>query len=128
MLYASTVATLKREFGLTYITEELRASSNHEMTLQSYQHHVRTQAAPPPRTMREEEMMEIHQREVIQYIFPMRYSFVCSQATADISVDTRHPTLQGLTFPFDENVIEALHLFKKHQVDYIQLVNSIASN
>ena len=44
------------------------------------------------------------------------------QASADISVDTRHPTLQGLTFPFDENVIEAIHLFKKHQVDYIQLV------
>jgi len=27
MLYASTVATLKREFGLTYITEEIRATS-----------------------------------------------------------------------------------------------------
>jgi hypothetical protein len=27
MLYASTVATLKREFGLTYITEEIRAST-----------------------------------------------------------------------------------------------------
>lgn len=105
MLYASTAATLKREFGLAYITQELRASSVHEMTIQSFQQHVRTQAAPPPRTMREEEMMEIHQRE----------------ATADISVDTRHPTLQGLMFPFDENVIEALHLFKKQQVDYIQL-------
>ena len=64
MLYASTVATLKREFGLTYITEELRASSGNEMSINSYHQHVRTQAAPPPRTMREEEMMEIHQREV----------------------------------------------------------------
>ncbi len=27
MLYASTVATLKREFGLTYITQEIRATS-----------------------------------------------------------------------------------------------------
>jgi hypothetical protein len=27
MLYASTVATVKREFGLTYITEEIRAST-----------------------------------------------------------------------------------------------------
>jgi hypothetical protein len=27
MLYASTVATLKREFGLTHITEEIRATS-----------------------------------------------------------------------------------------------------
>lgn len=26
-------------------------------------------------------------------------------------------------FPFDENVVEALHLFKKQDVDYIQLVN-----
>jgi hypothetical protein len=26
-------------------------------------------------------------------------------------------------FPFDENVIEALHLFKKQNVDYVQLVN-----
>ncbi|CAF0863300.1 unnamed protein product [Adineta ricciae] len=105
MLYASTVATLKREFGLTYITQEFRASSKNEMTSHSFQQHVRTQDAPPPRTMREEEMLEIQQRE----------------ASADISVDTRHPTLQGLTFPFDENVIEAIHLFKKHQVDYIQL-------
>ena len=64
MLYASTIATLKREFGLTYITQELRASSINEMTIKSFQQHVRTQAAPPPRTMREEEMMEIHQREV----------------------------------------------------------------
>lgn len=44
------------------------------------------------------------------------------QANADVSIDTRHATLQGLKFPLDENVIEALHLFKKHQVDYIQLV------
>ncbi len=66
MLYASTVATLKREFGLTYITQELRASSISEMNIHSYDQHVRTQAASPPRTMREEEMMEIHQREVTQ--------------------------------------------------------------
>ncbi len=68
MLYASTVATLKREFGLTYIAQELRASSMNEMTIHSYHQHVRTQAAPPPRTMREEEMMEIHQREVNKFI------------------------------------------------------------
>ncbi|UJR10174.1 hypothetical protein I4U23_014390 [Adineta vaga] len=105
MLYASTVATLKREFGFTYITQEFRASSKTEMNSHSFQQHVRTQAAPPPRTMREEEMLEIQQRE----------------ASADISVDTRHPTLQGLRFPFDENVIEAIHLFKNHKVDYIQL-------
>lgn len=105
MLYASTVATLKREFGLTYITEEIRASSKSEMTLHSYHQHVHSAAAPPPKTMREEEMDEIKQREV----------------SSDISVDSRNRTLQGLRFPFDENVMEALHLFKKHDVDYVQL-------
>ncbi|CAF1002276.1 unnamed protein product [Rotaria sordida] len=105
MLYASTVATLKREFGLTYITQEIRASSMNEMTIHSFHQHIRSQEAPPPRTMREEEMLEIQQREV----------------SADISIDSRHQTLQGLTFPFDENVVEALHLFKKQDVDYVQL-------
>ncbi|CAF0820152.1 unnamed protein product [Rotaria sp. Silwood1] len=106
MLYASTVATVKREFGLTYITQEIRATSRDEMTIQSVHQHLHNQAAaaPPPRTMHEEEMFEIHQRE----------------ANADISINTRHATLQGLKFPFDENVIEAIHLFKKHNVDYIQ--------
>lgn len=105
MLYASTVATLKREFGLTYITQEIRATSPNEMTLQSFDQHLRSQAAPPPRTMREEEMLEIQQREV----------------TSDISIDSRHQTLQGLMFPFDENVVEALHLLKKGNIDYVQM-------
>jgi hypothetical protein len=34
------------------------------MTSHSFDQHVRSQAAPPPRTMREEEMFEIQQREV----------------------------------------------------------------
>ncbi len=38
------------------------------MTIQSFHQHVRTKAATPPRTMREEEMLEIHQREVKQII------------------------------------------------------------
>ncbi|UJR35849.1 hypothetical protein I4U23_028593 [Adineta vaga] len=105
MLYASTVATLKREFGLAYITEEIRASSINEMTINSFHQHIRTQAAPPPRTIREEEMHEIKQREI----------------TSDISVDSKHQTLQGLMFPFDENVLEALHLFKNQTVNYIQM-------
>ena len=34
------------------------------MTSHSFHQHLRTQAAPPPRTMREEEMFEIKQNEV----------------------------------------------------------------
>lgn len=105
MLYASTVATLKREFGLTYISEEIRATSVSEMNINAFHQHCRSKNAPPPRTMREDEMFEIQHTEV----------------KSNISVDTRHATLQGLMFPLDENVIEALHLFKKEKVDYIQL-------
>ncbi|CAF0906034.1 unnamed protein product [Adineta steineri] len=105
MLYASTVATLKREFGSAYITEEIRATSMDEMTIKSFHQHVRTQAAPPPRTNNELDKLENQ----------------AAEANADISVDSRHQTLQGLMFQFDENVIEALHLFKKQDVDYVQL-------
>jgi hypothetical protein len=34
------------------------------MTIDSFNKHIRSQTAPPPRTMREEEMLEIQQREV----------------------------------------------------------------
>jgi hypothetical protein len=34
------------------------------MTINSFHKHIRSQAAPPPMTMREEEMNEIKQREV----------------------------------------------------------------
>jgi hypothetical protein len=34
------------------------------MTINSFHEHNRSQAAPPPRSMREEEMFEIQQREV----------------------------------------------------------------
>lgn len=38
-----------------------------EMNVHSFHQHVRNQAAPPPRTMREEEMLEIKQREVRRF-------------------------------------------------------------
>jgi hypothetical protein len=34
------------------------------MTINSFHQHIRNRAAPPPRTMREEEMLEIKQQEV----------------------------------------------------------------
>jgi hypothetical protein len=34
------------------------------MTINSFHQHVRSQAAPPPRTIREEEMIDIRQGEV----------------------------------------------------------------
>lgn len=40
------------------------------------------------------------------------------------SVKTRQQTLQGLRFPFDEKVTEALDSFKQKTLDYLQLVRA----
>jgi hypothetical protein len=40
----------------------------------------------------------------------------------DISVASRHKTVHGLMFPFDEKVPESLNAFKEQNIDYIQLV------
>lgn len=84
MLYTSTVATLKREFGLGSITQEIRTSTpvqtrkkidfvsesnvQNEMTLDFLEKHRRSEAAPPPLTAREEEKKEIEKAEVREYL------------------------------------------------------------
>jgi hypothetical protein len=40
----------------------------------------------------------------------------------DVNVATRHKTLHGLMFAFDEKVIESLNSFKEQNIDYLQLV------
>jgi hypothetical protein len=40
------------------------------------------------------------------------------------SVKSRQQTLQGLRFPFDDKVTEALDSFKQKTVDYLQLVRA----
>ena len=105
MLYASTKATLKRQFGSTQIKDELFASSREEATLSAYKKHKVASSAPAPLTMREEELQEVKRREV----------------GADIGVDTKHQTMAGVSFPLTKNAVSALTSFAQGQLQYVRL-------
>jgi len=105
MLYASTKATLKKEFGAGQIKEEVFATTKDETTWTGYLKHKRNRDAPAPLSMSEEERAEIKRAEV----------------NTDIGVDTRHKTLQGLAFPLTAKAIDALNNFKSKQLNYVQL-------
>lgn len=64
MLYASTKATLKTEFGSAYIKEEIHATTAAEVTLDGYHRHKAAHNSPAPLTLREEELLEIRQNEL----------------------------------------------------------------
>ena len=64
MLYASTKATFKKEFGQNQIKEEVYANMREDVSLAGYLRHERAGAAPAPLSREEEEMLEIKQKEV----------------------------------------------------------------
>lgn len=104
MLYASTKATLKLEFGSSHIKEELHATTKDETTLQGYYRNKKNFAAPAPLTSREEELNEIKKTEV----------------NTDISTDTRHQTLGGINFPLTEAASNAIKDATHGLHDYLQ--------
>ena len=58
-----------------------------------------------PLTRQEQEMAEIKEQE----------------SRVDISVDSKHNTLAQLSFPFNDQAINALEQYKQMQSDYVQL-------
>ena len=105
MLYASTKATFKKEFGGGQLREEYYANMMEEVTLAGYKRHLKVEAAPGPLTREEEEMKEIKQTET----------------RVEISVDTKQATLGSLQFPFEKNALNAIETYWKKGYDYVQL-------
>ena len=105
MLYASTKASLKKEFGGGQLKEEFYANMMEEVTLAGYRRHLRAEAAPGPLTREEEEMLEIKQTE----------------SRVEISVDTKQATLASLQFPFEKHALNAIETYWKKGYDYLQL-------
>ena len=105
MLYASTKASLKKEFGGGQLKEEFYANMLEEVTLAGYRRHLRSEAAPGPLTREEEEMMEIKQTE----------------SRVEISVDTKQATLASLQFPFEKQALNAIESYWRKGYDYLQL-------
>jgi len=105
MLYASTKATLKMQFGGTQIKDEMFGTVKDDVSLQGYMKHIAASNCPAPLTFSEEELQNIKK----------------SETGVDISIDTRHQTIQGLAMPISDAAIEKLFDMKEGIVDYIQL-------
>ena len=105
MLYASTKATFKKQFGASQIKDEYYANTKEEITLAGYRKHLAVDAAPGPLTRQEEEMKEIKETE----------------SRVEISVETKHNTLSALSFPFQREASSALEKYSGGTWDYVQL-------
>jgi len=105
MLYASTKATFKKEFGQGQFKDEYFATMREDVTLAGYKRHLKVEAAPGPLSREEEEMLEIKQ----------------SETRVEIGVDSRQATLAALAFPFDKNALNAIETYWKKGYDYVQL-------
>lgn len=105
MLYASTKATLKLEFGTGQIKDELFGTVQSDINMQGYIKHRNAALAPAPMTFAEEELQMIKK----------------SESGVEISIDTKHPTIQGVAFPMSDAVIAKLFDFKDGLLNYVQM-------
>lgn len=105
MLYAATRATVKKEFGGGHIKDELFGTVKEDISLNGYQKHVSSSSAPAPLTAAEQELQQIRINEV----------------KTEISVESKHQTLQGLAFPLQPDAQQAIQLLKQKKINYIQL-------
>lgn len=104
MVYASTKATLKSEFGSAKIKEEFHATTNDELSLKGYYKHKSNVNAPAPLTMREEELNNMRKTEI----------------NTDFGTDSRQQTLTGLACKLQNDAIDALHNMLKGHHNYLQ--------
>ncbi|KAM7230120.1 hypothetical protein CapIbe_018837 [Capra ibex] len=105
MLYAATRATVKKEFGGGHIKDELFGTVKDDLSFAGYQKHLSSCAAPAPLTSAERELQQIRINEV----------------KTEISVESKHQTLQGLAFPLQPQAQRALQQLRQKAINYIQL-------
>ncbi|XP_069500100.1 twinfilin-2 isoform X6 [Ambystoma mexicanum] len=105
MLYAATRATVKKEFGGGHIKDELFGTLKEDLSLAGYKRHVSSCSAPAPLTAAERELQEIK----------------ISEVKTEISVESKHQTLQGLAFPLRPEAEKAILLLKQKKLNYVQL-------
>lgn len=105
MLYAATRATVKKEFGGGHVKYEMFGTAEEDICLLGYQRHVSSCSGPAPLTPAEQELQRIKITEV----------------TTEISVESKHQTLQGLAFPLQESARRALQQLANKRINYIQL-------
>ncbi|GLH07940.1 hypothetical protein R5R35_013055 [Gryllus longicercus] len=105
MLYASTKATLKQEFGSGQIKEELYGTIPEEVSLRGFHRYKSAAVEPAPLTHAEEELALLKRTEV----------------SVGMSIDSRQQTLSGVAFPISSQVLEAIRALQSNKVNYVQL-------
>lgn len=50
-----------------------------------------------------------------------------NQVNVNISVDSKHQTVQGVSFPLTDSAKDQLQKFNDRKINYVQLVRSICS-
>ncbi|XP_038210694.1 twinfilin [Zerene cesonia] len=104
MLYASTKATLKQEFGSSHIKDEMHATTKDEVCLKGYKAHLSGVAAPAPLTDREEALKELHQ----------------SGQDPNYGTDARQSTMGGISFPITESAKQGILDLQRGSYNYLQ--------
>ncbi|XP_041113954.1 twinfilin-1-like [Polyodon spathula] len=105
MLYAATRATVKKEFGGGHIKDEIFGTTKDDVSLSGYKKYLTSVAAPCPLTAAEEELRQIKLNEI----------------KTDVSVDSKHQTLQGVAFPMNRESVQALEQLRDNKLNYVQL-------
>ncbi|XP_064012659.1 twinfilin-2 isoform X1 [Pogoniulus pusillus] len=146
MLYAATRATVKKEFGGGHIKDEMFGTVKEDVSLSGYQKHVSSCSAPAPLTAAEQELQQIRITEDLPSLASSREMDSCSQDSStemmvggccccpslveapgpeevktEISVESKHQTLQGLAFPLQLDAQQAIQALKQKKINYIQL-------
>jgi len=111
MLYASTKATLKKDFGSGHISDDYYANTMEEVTLSGYKRHLASEKAPQPLTRAEEELNEVK----------------ASEHRTEISIETKHQTVGGIAFPLTKAAVASVTEFRvrPRESNYVQLAIDI---
>ncbi|CAG4937178.1 unnamed protein product [Colias eurytheme] len=104
MLYASTKATLKQEFGSSHIKDEMHATTKDEVCLKGYKAHLSGVAAPAPLTDREEALKELNE----------------SGQGPNYGTDARQSTMGGISFPITESAKQGILDLQRGSYNYLQ--------
>merc|ERR1711997_887947 len=93
MLYASTKASLKKEFGGGHVYDDLYGNLKEDITLLGYEKHLKHEESSREDMMTQEEK----EREEVKK----------SEASVEVSVDSKQNHMSGLAFPLTEAAIES---------------------
>jgi len=107
MLYASTKASLKKDFGGAHVYDDLYGNVKEDISLHGYERHVKHEESSREDMMTQEEK----EREEVRKC----------ESNVEVSVDSKQNHMSGLAFPLTDATVEAIETFKNSGTDYVQL-------